>query len=50
MNTKKFRDPALDIIRCIALLCVVSVHFFLYSEFYNETVAGIDMLIMSEAA
>lgn len=46
MNTKKSRDPALDIIRCIALLCVVSVHFFLYSEFYNETVEGIDMLIM----
>ncbi len=47
MNSKtKVRNPALDIIRCFAFLFVVCVHFFLNSEFYNETVAGLPMYIM----
>lgn len=40
------RDPAMDIIRCTALLCVVAVHFFKNSGFYEETVTGVPMYIM----
>ena len=47
MNNRKTRDPALDIIRCIALLSVICVHFFLNTSFYDDTVAGIPMLIMT---
>ena len=47
MNSKKYRDPALDIIRCIAMLCVICVHFFLNTNFYDHTVSGVHMLIMS---
>lgn len=47
MNNIKTRDPALDIIRCIALLSVICVHFFLNTSFYDDTVAGIPMLIMT---
>ena len=43
----KNRDPAMDIIRCIAFLCVVCVHFFLNSGFYNEIVAGRRMFCMT---
>lgn len=46
MNLTK-RSTGLDIIRCVALLCVISVHFFLNTEyFYNEIVSGPIMLIM----
>ena len=47
MNGKRTRDPALDIIRSIALLCVICVHFFWNTEFYETTVTGRAMLIMS---
>lgn len=47
MDNKKLRDPALDIIRCVALFCVISVHFFLNTGFYNNTVAGEYMLVMT---
>ena len=40
------RNTGLDIIRCVALLCVISAHFFLYTDFYQETVSGPLMLIM----
>lgn len=46
MNKSKLRNPGLDIIRCIALLCVISVHFFLNTGFYDQTVAGEYMLVM----
>lgn len=45
MSIKK-RDVSADIIRCFALLCVISVHFFLHSGFYVELVEGKRMLIM----
>ena len=43
---KKKRNEKLDIIRIFSLICVISVHFFLNSGFYNETVSGSKMLIM----
>ncbi len=42
----KQRNPAMDIVRCFALLCVVSVHFFLNCGFYKETVSGFPMFVM----
>lgn len=40
------RNIGLDVIRCIALLCVISVHFFLNSGFYDEVVTGFSMYTM----
>lgn len=37
------RNPALDIVRLIALFCVVSIHFFKYTGFYSITVSGFRM-------
>lgn len=45
MGNNKPRDPSLDLIRCIALFCVISVHFFLNTGFYEEPVVGISMLM-----
>ncbi len=42
----KQRNPALDIIRILALLCVMGVHFFLLNDFYSITVTGTAMLAM----
>lgn len=42
----KKRDSSLDIIRIFAFMSVVSVHFFLNSEFYYAPVSGIRMYIM----
>lgn len=39
------RSVAPDIIRCFALLSVVSVHFFLHTGFYTQTVAGWPMYL-----
>ena len=41
------RKPAMDIIRCFALLFVVSVHFFLHNGFYDRIVDGPRMYIMT---
>lgn len=41
MNTvSSRRSPALDILRCTALLCVIGVHFFLYSGFWDILIVG----------
>jgi len=40
------RNPSMDLIRCVALLCVISVHFFLNSGFYGITISGIFMYLM----
>lgn len=40
------RNPCFDIIRCFALFCVISVHFFLNNGFYAEPVAHKRMLVM----
>ena len=42
MNSSK-RLPGLDLLRCIGLLFVVSIHFFLYNGFYNEPQVGAAM-------
>ncbi len=42
----KERNLNADLIRCIAVFSVVSVHFLLNSGFYSVTVEGTDMLIM----
>lgn len=42
----KHRDPAMDIIRVFALLCVISVHFFYNNQFYQTPVTGMRMYIM----
>lgn len=41
------RNTALDIIRIVALFCVVSVHFFLNNGFYLQPVLGERMYIMT---
>ncbi len=40
------RNAAADIIRCLAFYSVVSVHFFLRSGFYGNTVTGEKMMLM----
>ena len=40
------RNTSLDLIRIFACFCVVSVHFFLNNEFYNEPVIGKRMFLM----
>lgn len=44
---KKNRDVSLDIIRTLAFLLVVSVHFFLNSGFYDVPVYGKTMYVLS---
>ena len=46
---KRSRDSAMDIVRCVALLSVIGVHFFLNSGFYDEIVRGEHMYIMTVA-
>lgn len=47
MNKTSIRTPALDVIRCIALFCVIGVHFFLNTDFYDCIISGYPMLIMT---
>lgn len=42
----KQRNPAMDIIRCFALLCVVGIHFFRNNDFNSITVVGLPMAAM----
>ena len=44
---KRVRDPKLDIIRIFALICVVGVHFFLNSGFYDVPIVGKRMYVAS---
>lgn len=46
IKTTNKRDTTLDIIRIIALFCVISVHFFLNNGFYEEPVFGKKMFAM----
>jgi len=47
MIEKKQRSCNLDVIRIFAFLCVVSVHFFLNSGFYDHIVEGSSMFLMT---
>lgn len=40
MVSQQKRNTAMDIIRCAALFFVISVHFFSYSDFYDLTIQG----------
>ena len=40
-QAKSTRSPVLDLIRVFALFCVVSVHFFLNSEYYYVIIVGV---------
>ena len=40
------RNPSLDLIKCIAIWCVLSVHFFLNCGFYKEPLDNKHMLLM----
>ena len=46
-KSNKLRDAKLDIIRIFSLFCVIGVHFFLNSGFYDEMVDGKKMYLMS---
>lgn len=47
LKNLKERDSSLDLIRIVAFLSVISVHFFLNCEFYNQIVAGKRMYLMT---
>lgn len=47
MKQYEKRNINLDLIRCVAVLCVISVHFFLNNGFYNEIVQGKAMCLMT---
>lgn len=40
------RNSALDLVRIIATFCVISVHFFMYTEFYDVYIVGARMFLM----
>ena len=42
----KKRDPALDLVRIFALITVISVHFFLHTDWYYQEVTGPKMLFL----
>jgi len=46
-NTKENRSPAMDVIRCFALLCVIAVHYFTNSGFYMERIDSPVMYLMT---
>ena len=46
MTANQKRNINLDVIRCLAIFCVVAVHFFLNSGFYETPIAGKRMFIM----
>lgn len=46
MSDSKPRDIRLDIIRIFSFFCVVGIHFFLNSNFYNCTIDGKKELVM----
>ena len=46
-TVKRSRDPNLDVVRCIALLGVVSVHFFMHTNYYFRPVQGARMYVMT---
>lgn len=39
------REPGLDLLRCFALLCVITFHSFLYNGYYSEPQRGTAMLL-----
>ena len=48
MNIEKVnaRNSSMDLVRIVAVLSVICVHFFLHNGFYSETVVGFEMYMM----
>lgn len=46
-SSNRSRDPNLDVVRCIALLGVVCVHFFMHTGLYYQPVSGPIMYLMT---
>ena len=48
MNTTvKRRNINIDMIKCLAVICVISVHFFIHTGYYTEPMVGKRMLVMT---
>ena len=47
VKIKKQRDINIDLIRCVAIFCLPSIHFLLYSGFYDIPVTGWVMYLMT---
>lgn len=45
--SSRIRSSGADIVRCFALFCVVSVHFFLHTGFYYHEISGTRMFLMT---
>lgn len=39
------RSIGLDVVRCVALLCIIGVHVFYHNGFYSKPQKGMDMLL-----
>ena len=46
-HKQSVRSPALDLIRCLALLCVICAHFFNNTEFYYVYITGSRMYLLT---
>lgn len=46
MQKAEDRNVAMDIVRIVSVFLVMSVHFFLYSNFYSQPMLGKRMLVM----
>ena len=46
MSQHRQRSVGPDVVRCMALFCVVAVHFFLYTDFYDVIITGYPMLLL----
>ncbi len=49
MHSIRNRNPGADGVRCVALFCVASLHFFLFTGYYETPVAGNRMYLMTLA-
>lgn len=46
INALDKRNTSIDLVRILAVFCVISVHFFLHNGFYNQPVVGKSMYVM----
>ena len=45
MKQVRDRNPAMDVVRCFALLCVNALHFFGYTDLYWKPTQGMEMCV-----
>lgn len=43
----KKRNPAMDVIRCFALMSVICVHYFLNTNYYYRTMEGMELAMLT---